>query len=148
MCKHNRPTVSNRFPTSNHLQSRAITRREAEAFMTATTSSTAPTRAKIMRNYALLSGSSCPHLTMAQQARSAGIVFSRALPVSIDLSPSFIASIPSRTPLSATGQESLRARGPRADCLHRRLLYPKAWIQRCRQTTLALADRPDLAHRR
>jgi hypothetical protein len=33
-----------------------------------------------------------------------------------------IASIPSHTPLSTRGQESLRARVPRAGCLHRRLL--------------------------
>jgi hypothetical protein len=61
----------------------------------------------IRRNHVLPSGSSYPHLTVAQYARSAGALFSRALPASIDLSPSPIASLPSRTPLSTRGQESL-----------------------------------------
>merc|ERR1712093_175490 len=116
----------NRFPTSIHLQNRVITRQEADAVVTATMSSTAPTRPGTMRrSHVLPSGSSRPHLTVAKHARSAGALFSRALPASVDLSPSPIASTPGRTPLSTRGQESLQARVPRAECLHQRLLYNK-----------------------
>jgi hypothetical protein len=80
----------------------------------------------IRRNHVLLSGSSCPHLTMAQHARSAGALFRRALPASVNLSPSPIANTSSHTPLSTSVQEPLRARVLRADYLHQRLLCYKA----------------------
>lgn len=93
----NRLTDGNRFPASAHLQSRVTTRQEAEAFMAAAASSTAPTRTRPRINLVLPSGNSRPHLTIAQQARSAG-AFGRTLPASVGLSPSPIASIPSHTP--------------------------------------------------
>jgi hypothetical protein len=109
-----RPTDGNRFPTSTHLQNRVKTRQEADVIVTATTSSTASTRLGTMRrSHVQPSGSSRPYFTVARHARSAGALFNRALPASVDLSPRPIASIPkSYSPLNE--RYSRVARSPSA----------------------------------
>ncbi|KAI9862945.1 MAG: hypothetical protein M1813_004118 [Trichoglossum hirsutum] len=63
------------------------------------------------RNHVLPSGSSRPHLTVGQHARSAGALFSRALPASVDLSPSPIAPTTSpRRTLCPPRHPRIRAR--------------------------------------
>jgi hypothetical protein len=124
------PSYSGSSLPAIHLKSQAITEREGTAMVIATMNLTRkPTRMRIIGSHVLLIGSGHPRLAIAQRRRSVSTIFRRGLPANVDL----IGPVRSRTPLLIRIRGPPRSPIPRVDCLRRRYLHYKSWIQRCHQ---------------